>query len=247
MMKAFMSYSTYSAYSIKKILLYILYISFISWIWLIICLAIIQVKEKYPITKLKISGQLDYIAPLEIESKIADLLNNNLWVINVSKIRDKLCADPWIQDVFVNKLWPDVLQVNVVQHNPIAKWNEQYILSSTGLLLPLLNRQNLDLPIFYGQAGQENMILETYLMLLEKLTSVGLFISKLAVMPDHSIQLTLSNGIVLKLGTSDISNRINRFIIIYKKKLQPIISDVSYVDLRYTNGVAVGWAQKGGS
>lgn len=233
--------------SIKNILLYVLYISFISWIWFIGWLAIIQFKQKYPITKLKISGKLDYIAPLEIQSKIANLLNNNLWIINVDAVRDKIRENPWVQDVFVNKLWPDILKVEVLQHNPIAKWNDKYILSSSGVLLPLINRHHLDLPVFYGQIGQENMVLDMYLMLLEKLTSVGLFISKIEVMPDHNIHLTLSDGIVLKLGTFDISNRMNRFIIIYKKKLQPIISDVAYVDLRYTNGVAVGWAQKGGS
>ena len=232
--------------TIKKLFLNILYMSFISWIWLIGWLAVVQFKQKYPVTRLKLSGQLDYIAPTEIQSTIADLLNNNLWMINVSKIRDRLYQHPWVQDVFVNKLWPDILKIDVVQHSPIARWNEKFFLSSTGKVLPFI-KENLHLPLFCGRDGQEGIILETYLMLLEKLTTLGLFISKIEIMFDQSIQVTLSNNIILKLGTSDLPGRVNRFIIVYKKKLQPIISDVSYVDLRYTNGVAVGWAQKGGS
>ena len=102
------------------------------------------------------------------------------------------------------------------------------------------------LPEFYGQNGQENLVVEKYLILLEKLAPLGLFILKVEVMSDQGIQITLNNNITLRLGTFDLLDRINRFIVVYKKKLQPIISDISYIDLRYTNGVAVGWTQKGG-
>jgi cell division protein FtsQ len=46
------------------------------------------------------------------------------------------------------------------------------------------------------------------------------------------------------LGTFDLSDRITRFIVAYKKKLNLSISDISYIDLRYTNGVAVAWTLK---
>jgi len=213
-------------------------------------LTMVQFNQKYPTTRLNLSGQLDYIAPIEIKSSIADLLNNNLWVINVNKVKDRLYKHPWIQYVFVNKLWPNVLKIDLVQYNPVALWNEKAFLTSAGNILPITTgnaKKDLKLPKFYGQPGTENLVLETYLILLEKLTPFGLFVSRIEVMPDQNIQVTLSNNIVLKLGTFDLLDRINRFLMVYKKKLQPVISDISYVDLRYTNGVAVGWTQKGGS
>jgi cell division protein FtsQ len=235
---------------IKKILVYFIYVFLISWICLVGWLAVDKFKQKYPITRLKLSGQLDYIAPIEIQSKIEDLLNGNLWTISVSKVKDQLYEHPWVQQVFIKKLWPDVLKVDIIQHSPVAKWNDKFFLTFTGKILPSTNyygsKKDLKLPEFYGQSGQENLVVETYLILLEKLAPLGLFISKIEIMSDQGIQITLNNNITLKLGTFDLLDRINRFIVVYKKKLQPIISDISYIDLRYTNGVAVGWAQKGG-
>ena len=173
----------------------------------------------------------------------------NLWMINVNKVKDRLYEHPWVQHVFVNKLWPDILKVEIEQHTPIAKWNNEFFLTFSGKILPSTNHsgiKNLLLPAFYGQNGQENLVLETYFILLEKLAPLGLFISKIEIMSDQNIQIMLNNNIMLKLGTFDLLDRINRFTVVYKKKLQPIISDISYIDLRYTNGVAVGWAQKGG-
>ena len=235
---------------IKKIFIYFICMILISWICLVCWLAIVQFKQKYPITRLKLSGQLDYIAPIEIQSNIEDLLHSNLWTISVSKVKDRLYEHPWVQQVFIKKLWPDVLKVDIVQHSPVAKWNDNFFLTFTGKMLPLTNyyggKKDLKLPEFYGQSGQENLVVETYLILLEKLAPLGLFISKIELMSDQGIQITLNNNITLKLGTFDLLDRINRFIVVYKKKLRPIISDISYIDLRYTNGVAVGWTQKGG-
>ena len=235
---------------ILRISLYGTYICFICGLGLLSWLAIAQFKQKYPITKLQLSGQLDCIAPIETQSNIIDLLNNNLWNISVNEVKQQLYLDPWVQHVFVKKLWPDVLKIDIVQHNPIAKWNDKFFLTFSGKILPSPSyygsKKDLMLPEFYGQNGQENLVVEKYLILLEKLAPLGLFILKVEVMSDQGIQITLNNNITLRLGTFDLLDRINRFIVVYKKKLQPIISDISYIDLRYTNGVAVGWTQKGG-
>lgn len=236
---------------VKKLGLNIIYCGLIVGILLVGWLAIVELKQKYPTTMLNLSGKLDYIAPVVIRSRVLDLLNNNLWIINVNKVKDRLYEDPWVQHVFVNKIWPNILKVNIVEHNPIAKWNNKFFITVTGKLLPLnddfMVKKSLILPEFYGQNTQETQIIEIYLTLLEKLTTVGLFVSKIEIVPDGNIRVTLNNNVILKLGTFDLMDRVNRFIVIYKKKLQPIISDISYIDLRYTNGVAVGWAQKGGS
>lgn len=199
---------------------------------------------KYPITRLKLSGQLDYIVPTEIASSIADLLANNLWTINVNTVKDRIYANPWVHFVFVNKHWPDILQVEVVQHNPIAKWNDKFFLTSTGQVLYStaenhVSVKNLNLPKFYGKNGQENLLINTYTMLLEKLAPVGLFISTVEFIEAQGVQVKLTNNVILKLGTFDLPDRISRFILAYKKKFQPSISDISYIDLRYTNGMAV--------
>ncbi len=234
---------------IKKTVFYTMYIILIGVIITLFVGYINKFQQKYPTTRLKVSGKLDYIAPKEIESDIADLLNSNLWTINVNTIKNKLHSNPWVNFVFVNKHWPDILEVEIIQHNPIARWNDKFFLTLTGKVLYSTSYnsdsvKNLNLPKFYGQNGQENLLITTYLMLLEKLAPIGLVISEIEVKSDQGIQAMLSNNIILKLGTFDLPDRIARFTMVYKKKLQPIISDISYIDLRYTNGMAVSWVSK---
>ncbi len=236
----------------KKTLIYTLNLILVGLI-IALCMGYLnKFQQKYPVTRLKLLGQLDYISHKEIELSFIDLLKNNLWSINVNTVKELVYANPWVNFVFVKKHWPDVLQVEVVQHNPIAIWNDKFFLTLTGKVLYSTNEnnsiaKNLNLPKFYGSSGQENLLINTYLMLLEKLAPIGLQISKIDVNPTQGIQVTLSNNVILKLGTFDLPDRIARFIVAYKKKLRSSISDISYIDLRYTNGVAVSWGSKDGS
>ncbi|WP_260081219.1 cell division protein FtsQ/DivIB, partial [Candidatus Palibaumannia cicadellinicola] len=53
------------------------------------------------------------------------------------------------------------------------------------------------------------------------------------------------NDLKLKLGNKDINQRLQRFIDIYPILLQHTCKDnkhISYIDLRYQSGLAVGWA-----
>lgn len=201
-------------------------------------------QQQYPTTKLQLSGKLDYLSESELASKIADLLATNLWAINVNTVKDKIYQDPWVNFVFVNKRWPDILQVEVISHNPIAKWNDQFLLTATGKILSSNELESLKLPKLSGTAGEEKMLIDTYYLLLEKLSVVGLFVSEVICTKEQEIEVLLDNNVKLILGSYDLPDRINRFILSYNKKLQPMISDIAYIDLRYNNGVAVSWLSK---
>lgn len=201
-------------------------------------------QQKYPTTRLKLSGKFDYVSVNELESSFVDLLNNNLWSIDVNKIKDLAYANPWVEFVFVKKQWPDLLEVKIVQYNPIAKWNDKFFLTASGKILYSTKENNdtvnnLNLPKFYGPVGKENLLIDIYSNLLEKLTSIGLDITQVQFTENQGIQVVLGNNVILKLGTFDLLDRIARFMVAYKKKLCSIISDIYYIDLRYNNGVAV--------
>ena len=211
-------------------------------------------QKQYPTSKLQLSGKLEYLSVSQLENQILDLLATNLWLINVNTIKDRLYQDPWVQFVFVSKNWPDILQVEVVNHNPIAIWNEQSFLAASGKILPFSEHINsvgyharlssLKLPKLYGVAGQEQWVIENYYMLLEKLATIGLYIAEITATNHQGIEVLLTNNVKLVLGSYDLPGRMNRFILGYKRKLRPIISDIAYIDLRYNNGIAVSWLSK---
>jgi hypothetical protein len=56
-----------------------------------------------------------------------------------------------------------------------------------------------------------------------------------------SWRLVLGTGQEIRLGRRDIDERLYRFFDVVAPALAPDLARVEYVDLRYTNGFAVGW------
>jgi cell division protein FtsQ len=56
---------------------------------------------------------------------------------------------------------------------------------------------------------------------------------------------TLQSGVVLRLGTGDILKKMRGFSRMYRAELSAQMDRIAYIDLRYSNGLAVGWKAAG--
>lgn len=75
----------------------------------------------------------------------------------------------------------------------------------------------------------------------DKLVGHGLGFSGLSLERRGAWTLRLSNGIEVVLGRDQVAKRFERFITVYENRLISRSDEVSRVDARYTNGVAVQW------
>ncbi|HYM36137.1 MAG TPA: cell division protein FtsQ/DivIB, partial [Steroidobacteraceae bacterium] len=50
-----------------------------------------------------------------------------------------------------------------------------------------------------------------------------------------------TGGVVVRLGRQDVEERLNRFIVAASPLVATRAGEVNYVDMRYSNGFAVGW------
>jgi cell division protein FtsQ len=59
-------------------------------------------------------------------------------------------------------------------------------------------------------------------------------------------QLELANGVSVRLGRRQVDERLDRFI----QTALPVVggraSEISYIDMRYSNGFAIGWKRSSG-
>ena len=101
-----------------------------------------------------------------------------------------------------------------------------------------------------GPEGMYETLVEHYNVLSVMTADLGLQIANIDVNDRRAMRVTLSNGVQLFLGrvrdTSDSGTEMMRFVRAYKATLAPQIDRVQFVDLRYTNGVAVRWKQQVG-
>lgn len=181
----------------------------------------------------------------EVQNLLMPIVKHGFFQVNVEYIRERLLSIPWVADIFVRRTWPDQVEVTVIEKQAIAYWNEQSLLSSVGeLFTPKKETYPETLPKFIGPHGQQIVMLQYFNEINRLLMPLHVKISYLELTPYYTWKLALDNGITLQMGHKDILTRLVHFVKVYPKIVGNRAKDVDYIDLRYSNGVAVRWKRQ---
>lgn len=203
--------------------------------------------QRLPLSKLVVTGDRHYTRNDDIRQSILALGSPGTFMTqDVNIIQSQIERLPWIKQASVRKQWPDELKIHLVEYVPVARWNDQHMVDAEGNAFSVpasrITRQNL--PMLYGPEGSQSEVLQGYRDMGLALAK-GKFALKVAAMTARrSWQLTLSNDIKLNLGRGDTMKRLERFLELYpvlQQQAQTEGKRISYVDLRYDSGAAVGW------
>ncbi len=201
--------------------------------------------QYFPIKTVKVAGlhHLDYE---EVRSSVMPFVSHGFFAVDVDAIKNKLKQLPWVSEIAVRRIWPDQILVTVLEKNAIARWNDKSILSSRGELFnPTHGVSKTELPQLVGPEGQQMLLAQYFLQINNLLTSLHFRVARLELTPSQSWLLILNNGMKLNIGYKDVLTRISHFVKVYPKIVGNRAADVEYVDLRYSNGVAVKWKSAG--
>ena len=102
-----------------------------------------------------------------------------------------------------------------------------------------------ELPLLEGPDGSEHQVAQLYLDTSAQLAPIGLRLTRVSLDARGAWELALSNNVTVRLGRQDVYHRLNRFVHAASPVIAARSNDVAYVDMRYSNGFAVGW--KGGA
>ncbi|PAJ74794.1 cell division protein [Pseudoalteromonas sp. NBT06-2] len=172
--------------------------------------------------------------------KKADL--SRFFDLDVNQVQDLVIALPWVETASVRKQWPNTLKVFVVEHNPVAIWNDDLLLNSDGIVFQVPKSTiTKKLPSLFGPEGSEVEALNTFLEFSELLYINNFELISLALSERFAWQFWLANGINLNLGRKDKLKRVQKFIYMYPYMLKRKDAEVDSVDLRYDTGLAVSW------
>lgn len=201
----------------------------------------IKVIKEFPIHQVKIYG-VKHISAAETQHMLLPLVSKGFFGVEVDLIKEQLLQIPWVGDVSVRRVWPDQVIIAISEKNPIARWNENSLLSSAGEVFnPASNSYPTDLPQFIGPEGKQMVVMEFYSEINSLLNPLHLKIKRLELSPYLSWDLEFENGVKVRLGYKDVLTRVGHFVKVYSKIVGERASDVDYVDLRYPNGLAVRW------
>ena len=98
-----------------------------------------------------------------------------------------------------------------------------------------------ELPQLAGPRGSEREVAARYLAVRGPLAEANLQLRALAMDERGAWRLALEDGLEIRLGQRALDERLERFFDVVAPTLTEDMGRVRYVDLRYTNGFAVGW------
>jgi len=196
-----------------------------------------------PVSNVKCIAARQYVNQDDLQKVLLRESQTGFVRLKVSAIQQQLLLLPWIKQVDVRKVWPNQLVIQFDEYIPAALWNDKGVISDSGVLFfpdrGVLRSRHL--PVLEGPEGKSQQVWQHFLGMQAILTPVSLSITNLNLAPRGAWNLKLSNGITLILGTDNTLLRLQHFVRVYEKSLYLRQSNVAYVDLRYTNGMAIGW------
>lgn len=191
---------------------------------------------------IEISGPLQRVSALQIEAAIAHELDTGFLGADLGRIRATVRALPWIDDAAVARRWPNRLAITVSEQVPAAIWGESGLLNVRGELFVDNSRHvPAELPRLSGPDGRSAEVARRYLAVREQLIPIGLNLQAVHLDDRGAWEMTLTNGVEVRLGRRDVDVRTDLFVDIVADLITGHSADIRHVDMRYSNGFTVGW------
>lgn len=197
-------------------------------------------------------GQVDRALATHVAEKTAPYLGVPLLKVDIQGIADDLRTLPWLGQFSVDRHWPDGVIVRVEAHKPIALWGDAQVLTSDFTVVTpdrQLRRSSLaELPRLVGPKGTGKRVYTRYENMNQRLMAASnVAIASLQLDARGSWRATLNNGLVLRFGRQHLVTRLQRFIDYALQGARTALQGAGYVDLRYSDGFAVGGSRRGRS
>jgi cell division protein FtsQ len=129
-----------------------------------------------------------------------------------------------------------------MEESLLGIWNDDLILNSSGKLYVVDQRSIPEnIPRLIGPKGSEKDVMNLFFQINNLLTGRGLYLETLTLDARGSWSFTIKPKIEIKLGKTEINQKLERFFLALDQSLLAKINKVSYIDLRYSEGLAVAW------
>jgi cell division protein FtsQ len=203
--------------------------------------------ERWPLRTLRIGGDLQRVDEQKLRAAVLPYARNGFFAIRLEDAQAAVAKLPWVERAEVRKRWPDVVEVRIVEHRPLARWGEDQLLSEDGDLFPLagaevpgsLPRFDVDAP-----AARIADVVALYNEARELFAPEGVRVREVSLDRRGSWSLLLSNGVRVVVGSQEARLRLGRFARLLPGLLAQNPQRLTRADLRYTNGFALTWGEE---
>lgn len=200
-----------------------------------------------PVARVVLNGEFERVSADGLEAVLRPYLGRGFLAAPLDRIQQQVREIPWVATARVSRRWPDALEVTITEEQPAARWGEAGLLNPQGrLFVRHATHVPAELPRLNGPEGTEAVVAARYVAIQEQLVQRGLGLASLELDNRGAWTFQMSNGIQVRLGSLEVEQRLARFYDALDRVVTGVADDVRYIDMRYTNGFAVGWKQSRG-
>jgi cell division protein FtsQ len=205
-------------------------------------LAVASVLDQ-PIETVAVAGRFQRVAPVDVERVVKTQVHGaGLLSVDLAAVRRAIHTLPWVDTVSVQRAWPRGLEVLVIEQTAAARWGERGLLNTRGELFDADERHMPpELAQLEGPPGKESLVAQRYLAAEGRLLQAGLRLTAMRLDARGAWEIDLANGVTVRLGRRQVDERFEKFMNTALKLVTQRGEDIAYVDMRYTNGFAIGW------
>ena len=172
----------------------------------------------------------------KLNKYLASLYGKNLLLINIDTIQKNIISDDWISDAEVIKSFPSEITIRIIQHEPMALYNNQ-IMSKAGVLINSSTISSNDLPIIIDNDKGLISAYDIYSLSLFNLKKIDLVIKKIEI--HHSLIKIYTTSTVLISDRANFEKNILRLVSLFEDLNNTYGKNITSIDMRYSNGFAI--------
>lgn len=195
-----------------------------------------------PIRVISMDGAFQRVSPGEVENAVAPFTQDGFMSADLDRIQRAVESVPWVDHARVQRRFPSSLHVTLFEETAAARWGESGLLNIRGqLFVREVAHVPAELPRLSGPEGSESQVAQRYLATQGRMLEAGMRIAALRLDARGAWEMDLDSGVTVRLGRRDVDERLDRFMRTASPVIAHRMSDITYVDMRYSNGFAVGW------
>jgi cell division protein FtsQ len=201
-----------------------------------------------PVRVISIDGSFQRVSPGQIEKAVAPFAHEGFMSANLADIQRAVETLPWVDHARIARRWPNSLRVTVTEQTAAARWGESGLLNTRGeLFVREAAHVPAELPRLSGPEGTESQVAQRYLSVQGRMLEGGMRIAALRLDERGAWEIDLDSGVTVRLGRRDVDARLDRFLRTASQVIAHRLTEINYVDMRYSNGFAIGWRNQGAS
>ena len=189
----------------------------------------------FPIEEIDIISSDKKYNEKKLNKYIDSIYGNDLLLSDIDMIQKNIISDEWISDVEVIKSFPSKLSIRIIQHEPLAIYNDQ-IMSKSGILIS--SSSNLDnLPVIIDKEKRPAIAYNILSSTLDGLKKIDLVVKKIEI--HHSLIKIYTTSIVLISDKTYFKKNMQRLVPSFSDLKNTYGKKITSIDMRYSNGFAI--------